>query len=180
MADIVATSGTTGCPIQFFLTARDIERLAENERQSFLCAGVRSGETYHLAVSLDNMFVAGLAYFSGLVRMGPRPSGRDRGTPPPRPSSQGHPAGGDRLRAFLHAGAGPGRGTGGDRPFFPGPPAGIFVGETIRNGNFSPNALGRRIAADWGSGFTPRTGPRRSARLSRNAAKGGAGTSIPR
>jgi phenylacetate-CoA ligase len=151
VADIVATSGTTGCPIQFFLTARDIERLAENERQSFLCAGVRSGETYHLAVSLDNMFVAGLAYFSGLVRMGAAAVRQGPGNPLRHVHllRDIRPAGIVCVPSFMLELARVAEREGID-PSSLGLQRGIFVGETIRNGNFSPNALGRRIAADWG------------------------------
>ncbi|MBI1865458.1 MAG: AMP-binding protein [Nitrospirae bacterium] len=151
VADIVATSGTTGRPIRFFLTARDIERLAENERQSFLCAGVRPGETYHLAVSLDNMFVAGLAYFSGLVRIGAAAVRQGPGNPLRHVHLLGdiRPAGIVCVPSFMLELARVSEREGID-PSSLGLQRGIFVGETIRNGDFSPNALGRRIAADWG------------------------------
>lgn len=150
-ADLVATSGTTGRPIHFALTSRDIERLAENERQSFFCAGVRPGETYLLAVSLDNMFVAGLAYFSGLVRIG---AGAVR-QGPGNPLRLVHllrdirPAGIVCVPSFMLELARVAEREGID-PSSLGLRRGIFVGETIRNGDFSPNALGRRITADWG------------------------------
>jgi len=40
IAEIVTTSGTTGQPLTWMLTEADVQRLAENERLSFECAGL--------------------------------------------------------------------------------------------------------------------------------------------
>lgn len=70
VADIVSTTGTTGEPVFIVLTRADLRRLAENEVASFACAGVTPDDTIHLAVTLDNLFMAGAAYYSGIVELG--------------------------------------------------------------------------------------------------------------
>jgi phenylacetate-CoA ligase len=69
-ADIVSTTGTTGEPVFIVLTKADLARLAQNEVYSFSCAGVTPEDTIHLAVTLDNLFMAGIAYYSGIVGLG--------------------------------------------------------------------------------------------------------------
>ncbi len=70
VADIVSTTGTTGEPVFIVLTKGDLKRLARNEVYSFTCAGVTPEDTIHLAVTLDNLFMAGVAYYSGIVDLG--------------------------------------------------------------------------------------------------------------
>lgn len=69
-ADIAQTSGSTGEPVTVPYTVGDLERLAFNEMMAFYGAGVRPGDRLLLCVTLDRCFVAGLAYYSGLVRLG--------------------------------------------------------------------------------------------------------------
>ena len=68
--DISLTSGTTGRPVVVPYTANDLERLAYNEQMAFWGAGIRSRDTLLLCVTLDRCFVAGVAYFSGAIRLG--------------------------------------------------------------------------------------------------------------
>jgi len=70
VSEIVATTGTSGNPIYVPMTMSDVERLAENERRGFEWLGARPGERYHVAVTLDNLFMAGLAYQYGLYKVG--------------------------------------------------------------------------------------------------------------
>ena len=70
IVEIVATTGTTGEPVYVPMTGDDVERLAENERRGFEWLGARPGDRYHIAVTLDNLFVAGMAYHLGLHRIG--------------------------------------------------------------------------------------------------------------
>lgn len=70
IAEYTATSGTLGSPVTIALTSRDLERLAYNEYNSFLCADGSAGETYQLMLTLDRQFMAGIAYYSGLRRLG--------------------------------------------------------------------------------------------------------------
>lgn len=70
VVDIVFSSGTTGRPTSIAYTESDLCRLAYNERQSFLSAGMRSDDTVLLTCTMDRCFVAGLAYFLGARRIG--------------------------------------------------------------------------------------------------------------
>lgn len=68
--DYVTTSGTLGDPITFVLTDSDLERLAYNEAISFACAGVTSTDVLQLMTTIDRRFMAGLAYFLGVRKLG--------------------------------------------------------------------------------------------------------------
>ena len=70
IAEWVTTSGTTGRPLQIGLTARDLSRLAENEAVALNLAGLQPGDTLLLAVAMDRMFIAGLAYWLGSQKIG--------------------------------------------------------------------------------------------------------------
>jgi len=69
-AELVSTTGTTGEPAFIAMTKNDLERLAYNEERSFSCAGTVPGDFFHIAVTCDNLFIAGIAYYSGLLRLG--------------------------------------------------------------------------------------------------------------
>ena len=66
----MTTSGTLSDPTVFAVTDKDLERLAYNEAVSFACAGGKSGDTYQLMTTIDKRFMAGLAYFLGIRKMG--------------------------------------------------------------------------------------------------------------
>lgn len=68
--DYITTSGTLGEPVTFTMTESDLDRLAYNEYISFLCAGGSAADIYQLMVTMDRRFMAGLAYFSGIRKIG--------------------------------------------------------------------------------------------------------------
>jgi phenylacetate-CoA ligase len=68
--DYVTTSGTLGDPVIFALTDNDLERLAYNEALSFACAGITSEDILQLMTTIDRRFMAGLAYFLGVRKLG--------------------------------------------------------------------------------------------------------------
>lgn len=68
--DYMTTSGTTGDPITFVATEKDLQRLADNELASFLCAEGSKQDIYQLMLTLDRRFMAGMAYFLGLRKLG--------------------------------------------------------------------------------------------------------------
>lgn len=68
--DYATTSGTLGDPVTFGLTDADLDRLAYNEMLSFQCAGVAKGDLVQLMTTMDRRFMAGLAYFLGLRKLG--------------------------------------------------------------------------------------------------------------
>ena len=78
VADFITTSGTIGEPITFYLTPKDLDRLAYNEAISLQCANGDENDIYQLMCTIDKRFMAGLAYFlgaqklnAGIVRVGP-------------------------------------------------------------------------------------------------------------
>lgn len=70
IVDYVTTSGTLGDPVTFGCTDNDLERLAYNEMKSFSCAGIKPGSIIQLMTTLDKRFMAGLAYFLGIRKLG--------------------------------------------------------------------------------------------------------------
>ncbi|PRD53927.1 phenylacetate--CoA ligase family protein [Sphingobacterium gobiense] len=68
--DYCSTSGTLGKPVTFGLTEKDLERLAYNEMRSFQTIGVKPGDVVQLMTTMDRRFMAGLAYFLGLRKLG--------------------------------------------------------------------------------------------------------------
>lgn len=70
IVDYSTTSGTLGDPVTFGLSDNDLERLAYNEAISFACAGIRKGDVVQMITTIDKRFMAGLAYFLGLRKMG--------------------------------------------------------------------------------------------------------------
>jgi phenylacetate-CoA ligase len=70
IVETVITSGSTGKPLVFSLTANDLERLSFNEALSFHSAGVTSKDKAQILVSLDRLFIAGMAYYRGLSLLG--------------------------------------------------------------------------------------------------------------
>ena len=70
IVDYVTTSGTLGDPVTFGCTDKDLDRLAFNEEKSFACAGVKPGDIVQLMTTIDKRFMAGLAYFLGIRKLG--------------------------------------------------------------------------------------------------------------
>ena len=68
--DYITTSGTLGDPVTFGCTDKDLDRLTYNEMKSFSCAGVKPGNIVQLMTTLDKRFMAGLAYFLGIRKLG--------------------------------------------------------------------------------------------------------------
>jgi phenylacetate-CoA ligase len=65
-----STSGTLGSPVTVVLTENDLNRLAYNEYSSFICADGSSTGIYQLMLTLDRQFMAGMAYYSGIRKIG--------------------------------------------------------------------------------------------------------------
>ena len=68
--DYITTSGTLGDPVTFGCTDADLDRLAYNEMKSFACAGLGPANVVQLMTTLDKRFMAGMAYFLGIRRLG--------------------------------------------------------------------------------------------------------------
>jgi phenylacetate-CoA ligase len=70
VVDLCQTSGTTGQAVGLLQTRQDLERLAINEEVSLRIAGLTAGDRVLLACTIDRCFMAGLAYFLGVSRLG--------------------------------------------------------------------------------------------------------------
>lgn len=70
IAEYMSSSGTLGAPVTIALTEKDLERLAYNELCSFKMAGGSAADTYQLMLTLDRQFMAGIAYYMGIRKLG--------------------------------------------------------------------------------------------------------------
>jgi len=70
VVEYTSTSGTLGSPVTIALTENDLNRLALNEYNSFLCADGSANDIYQLMLTLDRQFMAGIAYYSGIRKLG--------------------------------------------------------------------------------------------------------------
>ena len=150
IADLVTTSGTLGKPVSYAISQNDLKRLGANEALSFLCAGIKPGETIVLMTTIDKRFMAGLAYMLGAQMLG-CPLVR---TGPGVPSMQW-----DSIHRFKadHIIAVPSfiprlldyAGENGIDPNQSNVKSVICIGEPVRNDAFELNALGSRIKSQW-------------------------------
>lgn len=148
--DYVTTSGTLGEPVTFAMTNNDLDRLAYNEYISFSCADATKDDVYQLMLTLDKRFMAGMAYFlglrklgAGIVRVGPglqklqfqsiekfKPTGLVT-----VPSFIPH------LLEYAEANGIDYKNTSVKKA--------VCIGEAIRNPDFSLNTLGKKIKEKW-------------------------------
>ncbi|RLD47152.1 MAG: phenylacetate--CoA ligase family protein [Bacteroidetes bacterium] len=148
--DYITTSGTLGEPVTFAMTDNDLERLAYNEQISFSCANGKTDDIYQLMVTMDRRFMAGLAYFSGIRKIG---AGIVR-VGPGNPELQFDTISRINPTAFVTV------------PSFitklieyaeknnidyknASITKAVCIGEAIRNNDFSLNTLGKKIKDKW-------------------------------
>jgi phenylacetate-CoA ligase len=151
VSEIVATTGTSGNPIYVPMTMSDVERLAENERRGFEWLGASPGDRYHVAVTLDNLFVAGLAYQHGLykvgatvIRVGAQPTRRHLDL-----MRQLLPDGMVSIPSLLLALSRQAQMDDLDIKEF-APKKFLLIGDAVRGQDLSLNTLGRLITEAWG------------------------------
>ena len=65
-----STSGTLGSPVTIALTENDLDRLTFNEYSSFVSTGGSPDDIYQLMLTMDRQFMAGMAYYSGIRKLG--------------------------------------------------------------------------------------------------------------
>jgi phenylacetate-CoA ligase len=65
-----STSGTLGNPVTIMLTENDLARLACNEYASFVSTEASVNDVYQIMLTLDRQFMAGMAYYTGLQKLG--------------------------------------------------------------------------------------------------------------
>ncbi|HVB04281.1 MAG TPA: AMP-binding protein, partial [Chitinophagaceae bacterium] len=150
VAEYMATSGTLGKPVTIAMTGKDLERLAENEYNSFLCAGGGAGEIYQLMVTLDRQFMAGMAYYGGLRKLGAGIIRIGVGAPSLQLETilRLKPTCVVAVPSFLLKLIRFGQEQGVDLNTTSVKKA-ICIGENIRNLDFSLNTLGKRIRESW-------------------------------
>jgi phenylacetate-CoA ligase len=150
VVEYMSTSGTLGSPVTIALTENDLNRLAYNEYNSFLCAEGTKQDIYQLMLTLDRQFMAGIAYYSGIRKLG---AGMVR-LGPGVPALQWEtikrlkPTAIVAVPSFILKLIQFAKETGIDINQTSVKKA-ICIGENIRNTDFSLNILGKKITEAW-------------------------------
>lgn len=148
--EYTATSGTMGKPVTIALTENDLQRLAYNEEQSFLCADGSTDDIYQLMLTLDRQFMAGIAYYQGIRKLGASLVRTGPGLPGMQWDAirrlQSNcivtvPSFLLKLIEFAHEHQI-------DLSKTPVKKA-VCIGESIRNADFELNTLGEKIHSEW-------------------------------
>jgi phenylacetate-CoA ligase len=150
ISDFVTTSGTLSDPVAFYLTEKDVDRLAANEAEAFRCANGSENDIYQLMTTIDRRFMAGLAYWmgartmgAGMIRVGPGApflqwESIERFSPTVLIAI---PSFIPRLIEYAEANGIDYR-TSSVKSI-------LCIGEPIRNPDFTYNELGKRITSQW-------------------------------
>jgi len=150
IADYCTTSGTTGSPVTIALTDTDLERLAHNEAESFITAGCKKGDVFQLMLTMDRQFMAGMAYYSGIRKIGGATIRTGAVSPQLQWDSIARykpnvlvavPSFLLKMIDYAEANNIDVNVSGVERI--------ICIGEPLRNADLSPNQLAGRIAAKW-------------------------------
>ena len=150
IVDICLTSGTMGAPVALPQTAADLKRLADNEALAFLRMGLGPGDRVLVAVALERCFMAGLAYFLGLNRIGATAIRGGSGSIPhlvdlvknQRPTAiVGVPS---LLRNLAEQ-----LGAQGFDPATAGVGKVLCIGEPVRTSDFQLSPIGERLSQAW-------------------------------
>lgn len=148
--DYVTTSGTLGSPVVVGLTHDDLDRLAYNEAISLACSGITKNDTIQLMTTLDRRFMAGLAYFMGLRKLGASVIRVGSGVPELQWDSilKFQPTYLICVPSFLLKLLSYAKDNGIDVSKT-SVTAAVCIGEPIRDEQFQLNSLGKRICKDW-------------------------------
>lgn len=152
VVDISTTSGTSGQPTLYPLTAADLQRLGYNEYLSFTVVGVGPDDTVLQAVTMDRCIMAGLAYYQGLVQTGATTLRAGAASPAilldllertGATTVVSVPSFLDNVARFA---------TGEEVDLAASTVQRLVcIGETMRRPDFSLNALGQRLESQWGA-----------------------------
>ncbi|OFY48543.1 MAG: phenylacetate--CoA ligase [Bacteroidetes bacterium GWF2_41_31] len=148
--DYVTTSGTMGEPVTFAMTNNDLDRLAYNEYISFSCANTTKEDVFQLMVTLDKRFMAGMAYFLGLRKLG---AGIIRSGPGLQrlqleSMKKFRPTGLITVPSFIPKLIEYANSQGINYREL-GVEKAVCIGEPIRNNDFTLNTLGKKITDQW-------------------------------
>ncbi|MEP6611212.1 MAG: AMP-binding protein [Mucilaginibacter sp.] len=148
--EYTSTSGTLGRPVTIALTEHDLNRLAYNEYNSFLCADGSADDTYQLMLTLDRQFMAGIAYYlgirkigAGIIRLGPGVPALQWET-----IQRLKPTAIVAVPSFILKLIQFAKDSGIDINSTSVKKA-VCIGENIRNNDFTLNILGRKITESW-------------------------------
>jgi phenylacetate-CoA ligase len=149
--EYTSTSGTLGRPVTIALTESDLDRLAYNEYNSFLCADGSADDTYQLMLTLDRQFMAGIAYYLGIRRIGAGIIRLGPGVPALQWETirRLKPTAIVAVPSFILKLIQFAKDAGIDINSTSVKKA-ICIGENIRNNDFSLNILGKKITESWG------------------------------
>lgn len=150
IADICLTSGTTGRPVTFYQSSADLCRLANNEEFAFRLAGITCNDRVLIAAAIDRCFMAGLAYFLGLQRIGAGVirSGSSSVGVVAQQVQRFRPSALVGVPTFFLALAAQLRSAGVDAADC-GVQRLICIGEPVRSNDFTLSALGQRLQLLW-------------------------------
>jgi phenylacetate-CoA ligase len=150
IVDYSTTSGTTGKPVTIALTENDLQRLALNEYNSFIIAGITKSDIVQLMLTLDRQFMAGMAYYLGLKKIGAAIVRSGPGAPPMQWENiqRFHPTVLVAVPSFIlkllewteqnHIDIN----ASSVKKI-------ICIGENIRNTDLTPNTLAKKITSKW-------------------------------
>ena len=150
IVEYVTTSGTLGLPITIALTRNDLERLAHNEERSLMMAGVTQKDTVQITTTLDKMFMAGMAYYLGAVKLGAAVIRSGIGNLGMQYDNilRFKPTVSIGVPSFLSKLSSYGSQIG-LNPNHTSLKKAICIGEPLRNPDFSPNKLHQNISKNW-------------------------------
>ncbi|HTD40543.1 MAG TPA: AMP-binding protein [Mucilaginibacter sp.] len=150
VVEYTSTSGTLGGPVTIALTENDLNRLAYNEYNSFSCADGSKDDIYQLMLTLDRQFMAGIAYYSGIRKLGAGIIRLGPGVPALQWETiqRLKPTAIVAVPSFILKLIGFAKEAGIDINQTSVKKA-ICIGENIRNTDFSLNMLGKKIAESW-------------------------------
>lgn len=148
--EYAATSGTLGKPVIIALTQKDLERLAYNEYLSFHCMEAGADDIFQLMLTLDRQFMAGIAYYNGLNRLGAAAVRTGPGLPALQwdTIAQLGTTGLVAVPSFLLKMLAYARENGTDISGSTVRKV-LAIGESLRNDDLTDNALARQIKNDW-------------------------------
>lgn len=148
--EYASTSGTLGSPVTIALTDNDLNRLTINEYNSFLCADGSPEDIYQLMLTLDRQFMAGIAYYSGLRKLGAGIIRLGPGVPSMQLETilRLKPTAIVAVPSFILKLIQAAKDAGIDLNTTTIKKA-VCIGENIRNTDYSLSILGRKITENW-------------------------------
>ncbi len=150
LVEFTSTSGTLGKPVTIGLTEGDVKRLAYNEYLSFVCADGTEKDRYQLMLTLDRQFMAGIAYYEGIRKLGAGIIRIGPGSPAMQLESilRLEPTALVAVPSFLVKLVEYGKQQGVDLNTTSIKKA-LCIGESLRTEDLSLNVLAEKIKADW-------------------------------